>query len=178
MTEESFSREDMMEPIERLFERETGRNNGLFSVLKDEVAQKNPTEGNVDLVFLAGDRTSLHSVRLVAEFDTCLFDMDGGILSLDDVQANASWIALPLDEFRQGDESYNGIMEETCAKRNIGIIVVQPKGRGISAKILLEAPLTAGDYLENYPELKKKWSDDTRGVLVGDDYRVVEYYNR
>lgn len=178
MTEESFSREDMMEPIERLFERETGRSNGLFSVLKDEESLKDPTKGNIDLVFLAEDRTSLHSVRLVTEFDTCLFDMDRGILSLDDVQANASWIALPLDEFRDGDDEYNGIMEETCAKRNIGIIVVQPKGRGISAKSLLDAPVVDGDYLEKYPDLKKKWRDDSRGVLVGDDYRVVEYYNR
>ncbi|AWV90603.1 hypothetical protein [Bradymonas sediminis] len=178
MTEESFSREEMIEPIERLFERETGRDNGLFVVHKSADAQKSPTDGTVDLVFLAEDRTSLHSVRLVTEFDTCLFDMERGILSLDDVQANASWIALPLDEFRAGDESYNGIMEDTCAKRNIGIIVVQPKGRGISAKILLDAPLTSGDYLDNYPELKKKWREDTRGVLVGDDYRVVEYYNR
>src|SRR5690606_28887020 len=135
-------------------------------------------QGTVDLVFLAEDRNSLHSVRVVSDFDTCLFDMERGILSLDNVQANASWIALPLDEFREGDESYNGIMEDTCKKRKIGIIVVQPKGRGISAKIVLEAPLTRGDYLSNYPDLKKKWRADARGVLVGDEYRVVEYYNR
>lgn len=178
MTEASFSREDMLVPIERLFERETGRENGIFSLIKDDEAKKDPSRGTLDLVLLAQDHNSLHSVRVLSEFDTALFDMKRGILSLSDVQANASWIALPLDEFRQGDDSYNGIMMETCAQRDIGIIVVQPKGRGISAKIELQAPLSAGNYLGNYPELKKKWREDSRGVLVGDDYRVVEYYNR
>jgi|SRR5690554_216725 len=178
MTEASFSREDMLVPIERLFERETGRENSIFSQIKDDEAQKDLTKGTLDLVFLAQDHNALHSVRVLTEFDTALFDMKRGILSLDAVQANASWIALPLDEFRKGDDSYNGIMVETCAKRKIGIIVVQPKGRGISAKVELQAPLEAGNYLGNYPEIKRKWRADTRGVLVGDDYRVVEYYNR
>jgi hypothetical protein len=178
MSTESLTREEMMEPIERLFDRETGRDHGLFSIVRDEAAENDPEQGNVDLVYIAGDRNSLHSIRLETSFDTCLFDMDRGILSLNGVQANSSWIALPLDEFREGDDEYNGIMEETCKKRGIGIVAVQPKGRGISAKVLLEAQDHAGDYLAQYPELEQKWREDTRGVLVGDDYRVVEYYNR
>ncbi len=175
-TSYSFDREEMVEPIERMFDREVGRDHGMFEVIKDEETEGG--KGNIDLVYIGGDRRSLHSIRLETNFDNCLFDVNRGIHSLSRVEANAVWIALPLDEYRDGDEQYNGIMRETCEERGIGIITVQPKGRGVSAKIILEADKSDGDHLSKYGELDKRWQEETKDVLVGDDYRVVKYYNR
>lgn len=176
MTSYSFDREDMVEPIERMFEREVGREHGMFATIRDEETEGG--KGNIDLVYVAGDRRSLHVIRLETSFDNCLFDVQRGIHSLSDVEANFLWIALPLDEFRDGDEQYNGIMEETCNERGIGIISVQPKGRGVSAKIIKHAEKKEGDHLDKYGELETDWREETKDVLVGDDYKVVKYYNR
>ncbi len=176
MTSYSFDREDMMEPIERMFDREIGREHGMFDVIKDEETEGG--KGNIDLVYIAGDRQSLHSIRLETSFDNCLFDVQRGIHSLSRVEANYVWIALPLDEFRDGDEQYNGIMLETCKERGIGVITVQPKGRGVSAKVILDAQHSEGDHLSKYGELEQSWKEETKDVLVGDDYKVVKYYNR
>lgn len=176
MTDYSFDREDMAEPIERMFDREVGREHGMFDVIKDEETEGG--KGNIDLVYIGGDRQSLHSIRLETSFDNCLFDVQRGIHSLSSVEANYVWIALPLDEFRDGDEQYNGIMLETCKERGIGVITVQPKGRGVSAKVILEAEHKDGDHLDKYGELEQRWKEETKDVLVGDDYKVVKYYNR
>jgi hypothetical protein len=177
MTSYSFDREDMVEPIERMFDREVGREHGMFDVVRDEETEGG--KGNIDLVYVAGDRHSLHSIRIETSFDNCLFDVNRGIHSLSRVEANAVWIALPLDEFRDGDDEYNGIMRETCEERGIGIITIQPKGRGVSAKIILDAEVDeSDDHLSKYGELDRRWKDDTKDVLVGDDYKVVKYYSR
>ena len=166
----------MMEPIERMFEREVGREHGMFDVIRDEETEGG--KGKIDLVYIAGDRQSLHSIRLETSYDNCLFDVNRGIHSLSNVEANFVWIALPLDEFRDGDEEYNGIMRETCEERGIGVITIQPKGRGVSAKTILEAEFKEGDHLGKYGELEQRWKQETKDVLVGDDYKVVKYYNR
>ncbi|MFP4597119.1 MAG: hypothetical protein ACOC9J_03215 [Persicimonas sp.] len=176
MSEYAFDREDMVEPIERMFDREVGRDHGMFDVVRDDETEGG--KGKIDLVYIAGDRRSLHSIRIEVSFDNCLFDVNRGIHSLGQVEANYVWIALPLDEFRDGDDEYNGIMKETCKERGIGIITIQPKGRGVSAKIILEAEEQEGDHLPKYGELERRWKEDTKGVLVGDDYKVVKYYNK
>ncbi|MFW5967847.1 MAG: hypothetical protein ACOCV2_10030 [Persicimonas sp.] len=172
----AFDRDDMIEAIERMFEREVGRDHGMFDVFREEDTAGG--KGNVDVVYIAGDRHSLHSIRIEQSFDNCLFDVTGGIHSLSDVEANYVWIALPLDEFRDGDEEYNGIMRRTCEERGIGIITVQPKGRGVSAKIIVEADEKEGDHLSKYGELERRWREETKDVLVGDDYKVVNYYSK
>lgn len=173
MSTYSLDREDMVDAIERMFDREVGRDHGMFDIIRDEETEGG--KGKIDLVYIAGDRRSLHSIRIETSFDNCLFDVNRGIHSLGRVEANCVWIALPLDEYRDGDEQYNGIMRETCEERGIGIITVQPKGRGVSAKIILEPVEEEGDHLSKYGELEKRWRDETKDVLVGEDYRVVKY---
>ena len=176
MTSYSFDREDMIEPIGRMFDREVGQDHGMYDTFRDEDTQGG--KGNIDLVYVAGDRQSLHVIRLETSFDNCLFDVQRGIHSLTDVESNYAWIALPLDEFRDGDDAYNGIMEETCRERGIGIISIQPKGRGVSAKIIVEAEYKEGDHIDKYGDLARRWKEETKDVLVGDEYKVVKYYSR
>lgn len=178
MTTAQLTREEMMEPIERLFEREIGGDFTLVDVHRASIDEQSHRDDIIDMLYLAGGRNALHSVRLESSFDTCIFDIDRGILSLRDMDANATWIALPLDELRQGDKEYSGIMEDTCVRRGIGIIGVHPKGRGISAKVIVDARFEEGDFLEHHPGLEDQWRDYAHGLLVGDGYRVVEYYDR
>lgn len=188
MSTESLTCQEMIEPLERFMERRAGSNPTAFSTefpTADDPPQAAPegvdegqSFGHLDLVHLVGDRQSLHLLRVVERFDTCLFDMERGLLSLSDVPANYAWIALPLDEFRLGEQEYGDIFADTCAERGIGIAVVQPRGKGLSGKSMVEPTARAGSFIRHHADLAAKWRQTTRGYLVGDDYRVVEYYPR
>lgn len=177
MTDNAITRESMESPIERLFEREFPSAYGtIHEPRKTKAGTADPEK--VDMLYLEKTKGGLHAVRIENTYDDCMFDLSGGIHTLNEVAANRHWIALPLDEFRDGDEEYNGIMRETCEERGIGVITIQPKGRGVSAKTILEAEFKEGDHLGKYGELEQRWKQETKDVLVGDDYKVVKYYNR
>jgi hypothetical protein len=169
----SFTREEMIEPIERMFEREYPTELGLFEVLEEETEGG---DGNVDLVYIQGTRESLHSVRIEESYDSSVLDINRGMHSLHDVDANFVWIALPLYEFRDGEDLFNDVMMETCRERGYGIITVQTKGRGISAKFVLEADEIQGSFIESYGPIAEKWEEAKQTELVEDQFKVVDYY--
>lgn len=169
MTDVEITVESMVDPIERFFEREYPNPYGLV--------HEPPSEDSpADLVYLEKGEDGLHAVRFEEKYDTCIFDVSTGIHALGNMPANRHWIALPLDEFRDGEENFNGIMESQCRERGLGIITVQQKGRGLSAKVIVEPTIEEGKFLESYPRLKKKW--DSRDVVPGaeEGYQVVDYY--
>ena len=175
MTDNAITRESMESPIERLFEREFPSAYGtIHEPRKTKAGTADPEK--VDMLYLEKTKGGLHAVRIENTYDDCMFDLSGGIHTLNEVAANRHWIALPLDEFRDNEEVYNGIMEETCRKRGIGILCVQPKGRGLSAKIIAVAEPVKGDFVEQYPSLKQKWDSLVEDNAVAAGFKVVEYY--
>ena len=176
MTDYSFERSEMVDPIQRMFEREVASEYGMFEVVDDTETEGG--SGNIDIVYVAGANENLHVIRIEESYDDCLFDVTRGIHSLSDVEANYLWIALPLDDFREGEEEYNDIMMDTCEERGIGIITVQPKGRGISAKIIEEAFKKQGEFLEQYADLAERWQKRADTKLADEDLKVVNYYNK
>lgn len=175
MTDHVINRETMESPIERLFEREYPSAYGTIHEPRKTKAGKTDT-GKVDMLYLEKTKQGLHAVRIENSYDDCMFDLNGGIHTLNGVAANRHWIALPLDHFRDNDEVYNGIMEKTCRERGIGILCVQPKGRGLSAKIIAVAEASKGDYIDRYPALRVKWESLIEDNAFADGYKVVEYY--
>jgi hypothetical protein len=170
-----ITREDMIEPIQRMFEREYGDDYGLFEIVEEESGG----ERLVDLVYIHGDSEHLHVVRLEGSYDNCVFDVqDGGLHVLRDVEANYRWIALPLYEFREGEDEHSGAMKDGCENRGIGVISAQKKGRGVSAKILLEPEHQEGEFLDHYPSARDEWEAYTRQETAPEGYKVVEYYER
>ena len=173
-----FNIEEMSEPIERLFEREFPSEFGIFDSDADLV-KGNPRAAEMDLLYLAGSTKHLHAIRLILTYDQCLFNVDQGLHSLSRARGNYLWIALPLDEFREGEAEFNDILETTCQERGVGVITVQPRGRGLSAKVIKKARRQEGDFLEDYKGLKTKWRTLRHESSMGvDGYQVVDYYNR
>jgi hypothetical protein len=172
-----FSVDAMTEPIERLFEREFPTDFGIFlsgATLSDSYPGARP----IDLLYLAGSPRSLHAIKLLSSYDSCLFDVHEGIHALRGVRCNLCWIGLPLDEFREGEVEYNAILEKTCSERGIGILTVQPRGRGLSAKIISSPERDDGDHLDSYAGLRGRWRDLKAGSLAVDGFQVVDYYGR
>lgn len=168
-------REDMIGAVQRMFERESGSGYGMFEVLDRET---DGGKGNVDLIYAyGGENPDIHVVRTEDSYDSCLFDVNSGIHVLQNVEANERWIALPLPEFRDGEDQYNEVMKQECRERGVGIISVQKKGRGYSAKVLLESSKEEGNFLGDYgQDVVEKWQDHVAGEEVVEDYRVVDYY--
>jgi hypothetical protein len=169
----------MREPIERLFEREY---EAALNVLRfgTEVGFSNghAPEGLVDLIYVAGGREQLHGVRIRLSYDDCLFDIHDGIHTLGEARANYRWIALPLEAYREGEDEYRDIMHKTCEQRGFGIIAVQVKGRGLSAKIILGAERKPGNFLDVYEGLAQTWKQRLGSDEIIDGYQVVDYYDR
>lgn len=169
-TELSFTRTDMMEPIERMFEREYPNKYNIFEPLED------PTEGGsglADIAYIQGNEKGLHVVRLEESYRDCLTNVNAGIHSLSKIDANFCWLAIPLNEFREGEETFGGLLERTCTQRGFGLIAVQQKGLGISAKVLVAPKKTEGSFLPLYGDLQAKWSEASRGRSTRGEYRVV-----
>lgn len=174
MTDYSFDRQEMTDPIERMFEREFPSEYGMFENIEEEETEGGG--GKVDIVYIAGAKENLHVIRLYESFDSCVFSHDRGILSMRDIQANYIWLALPLDEFRDGEDEHNDIIQVTCEKRGLGVITLQPKGRGISAKILIQAQQQAGNFMDKYGDLGDRWRKQATDALVKEDLKVINYY--
>lgn len=174
MSSYSFSREDMVEPIERMFDREISSGFGMFEVIAD--VETEGGSGNVDLIYVTPEKEGLHVIRIEESFDDTVYDVTRGIHTLSDVEANYLWIALPLDEFRDGEEKINNILTKTCRDRGYGIITLQPKGRGISAKAILEPAKKPGKHLSKYGDLAERWRAATKNELADEQYKPVEYY--
>ena len=170
-----ISKQDMIEPVERMYEREYGGEHGMFQVVEDETEGG---DGNVDLVYVQGDSRHLHVIRIEEDYDDCMFNAQGGLFSMRDVEANYRWIALPLYELREGEEQWNDRMKSECEKRGIGIITAQKKGRGVSAKIALEPTKKEGDFLSEYRDVQEEWRESGGGDEAPEGFRVVDYYKR
>lgn len=173
-----FSVASMTEPIERLFEREFPTDYGIFlsGATLSEAYRGEATP--IDLLYLAGGPRSLHAIKLLSTYDACLFDVNEGIHALRGIQANFCWIGLPLDEFREGEAEYNNILEKTCSERGLGILTVQPRGRGLSAKIINSPEKDEGDHLDAYDNLRKRWREIKDRNMAVDGFQVVDYYGR
>ena len=176
MASYELTRQEMIEPIERMYEREYGGDVGMFHTMEGEATDGG--DGNVDLVYIHGDSEHLHVIRIEENYDDCLFDIEGGIHSLAEVDANYRWIALPLYELRQGEEAWNDRMKTECERRGIGIITAQKKGRGVSAKVIREPTQKEGKFLSEYGDLEKVWRSERKGEEAPEGFRVVDYYNQ
>lgn len=174
---DNFSLESMLEPIERLFERDFPTD---YAVLATQIPLTDH-DGHftkIDLAYIAGSAKSLHTVKVLATYDDCLFNVRGGIHAVSRAPGNFLWIALPLDELREGEAQYNSILEKTCQDRGVGIITVQPHGRGFSAKIIKNARRIEGDHLDEFEGLRARWNATKNQDLVMDGFQVVDYYSR
>ncbi len=171
-----FSVDSMIEPIERLFEREYPTDYGIF-VPHAQLAEGEDDATGVDLLYVAGSSKMLHSIKILSDYDTCLFDVQEGIHSMSQARGNYLWIGLPLDEFREGEAQYNDILEETCEDRGVGILTVQPRGRGLSAKIISRPEKLEGDFLESYDGLREEWREVKDRNMAMDGYEIVDYYS-
>ena len=171
-TDFEFTRSEMIEPIERMFEREYPNKYSLFTEVDKET---DGGAGYVHLAYVQGSRKGLHVVRMEESYSKCLSDVHAGIHSLSNVEANYLWLALPLHEFRDGEDNLNDMLNQTCKDRGIGIIAVQQKGLGMSAKVLLEPNKNPGDFLPMYGDLKERWRRANSGRSSQGEYRVVNY---
>lgn len=167
MSELDLERDDMLEPIERLFEREFDTTYGV---------PHEPGEGrDSHFVYVEKELGGLHAVRFENSYEDCLFDLDKGMHAAQDMVANQRWVALPLDAYRDGEDEFGDVMMQQCKQRGIGIITVQAKGRGLSAKIILQPEIEEGSLIENYPELEDQWRSVARDRDVAKGWKVVNY---
>ncbi len=172
-----FSVDAMIEPIERLFEREFPTDYGIF-VPHAKLLENGRNKTDVDLLYVAGSSKMLHAIKILSSYDTCLFDVQQGIHSMSQAKGNHLWIGLPLDEFREGEAQYNDILGTTCKDRGVGILTVQPRGRGLSAKIISRPVKEEGDFLDYYEGLRKEWREVKDRNMAMDGYEIVDYYSR
>ena len=171
-TDMDFTRDEMIEPIERMFEREYPNKYTLFKVVDEET---DGGSGYVDLAYVQGSQQGLHVVRMEENYKDCLTNVHAGIHSLSKVEANYLWLAVPLHEFRDGEDDLGDLLLATCKQRGIGIIAIQQKGLGMSAKVLHEPKKTEGSFLELYGTLLETWREVSRGRTSQGEYRVVNY---
>ena len=170
-----FTIDAMIEPIERLFEREFPTDYGIF-VPHAKLVENKRGVTDMDLLYVAGSSKMLHAIKILSTYDTCLFDVQQGIHSMSQAYGNLLWIGLPLNEFREGEAQYNDILAETCEDRGVGIITVQPRGRGLSAKIIKRPIEQDGDFLERYEGLRQEWREVKDRNMAMDGYEIVDYY--
>ncbi|MFU8803895.1 MAG: hypothetical protein ACNA8W_08820 [Bradymonadaceae bacterium] len=175
--QEIIKANDMLEPIERLFERDYGAEHGFFCS-ELQFTNGHAPHLKIDLVYVGGSREHLHAVKILESYNACLFDIHEGIHALGNAPGNYLWIALPLEEFRDGEEAYKDIMLKTCQERGFGIITVQVKGRGLSAKVIQVPRRQEGTFLEYYQGVNEMWKDRVGTDVVLDGFQVVDYYER
>ncbi len=171
----NISRKEMIEPVERMYEREYGSEHGMFHVLEEEGEDG---EEAVTLTYIQGDSNHLHIIRIEDNYDDCMFNTDRGLFSLRDVDANYRWIALPLYALREGEEEWNDRMKSECDKRDIGIITAQKKGRGVSAKIIQTPDKKEGNFLSAYDKVQEEWEQKAESDAAPEGFKVVDYYKR
>lgn len=169
MSEPLISFDTMVEPIERFFEREFP--NPIGSIYNLTFQQEAPI-----LAYLEKGVNGLHLVRFEELYDDAIFSVFRGIHALSCLTANFRWIALPLDEFREGEDDFCKIMERETQRRGLGIIAVQQKGRGISAKVIVRPKLLSGNFLGQQSELYKQWRNIDRRPGSYEGYQVVDFY--
>lgn len=170
----TIEREDMVEPVDRMFEREYEADQTLVVQLDEETEGGS---GSIDMVYVQGGAEEIHAIRFEEDYEDCVFDVrEGALHALRDVEANYRWVALPLYEFRDGEDQYSDVMKEECEKRGFGVISAQKKGRGVSAKVLMAPSRVDGDFLDGYPPVRDQWGEAHRGETAPGSYKVVDYY--
>lgn len=168
MTIDDISFDDTLEPLERMFEREYP--------VEPFISTASP-DGDAHFVVVEPASRDLHVVRFEKSYSDCIFDLDSGIHAAQDLKGNRRWIALPLDEFRDGEQEYNDVMLNQCKARGVGIITVQQKGKGLSAKVIFEPSRVDGDFIDVFPEIAKALLNvDTVGLDAA-GLRVVSIYD-
>ncbi|MEM1349573.1 MAG: hypothetical protein AAGI01_13505 [Myxococcota bacterium] len=169
MTGNSYSREEMIEPIERMFEREFESPYSMFS----ELAGPANSAKDADVAYIEGTYKNLHVVKLEESYAQCISDVNAGIHALSRIDANFRWLGVPLDSFRDGEREVNGLLHRMCSSRGIGILVVQPKGMGISAKVELEPRRVDGDFMGDFKRLRREWRQEV-DVLREERYSTID----
>lgn len=172
-----FKTDEMIEPIERLFEREYPC---TFDIYKDDpkLTDDGPRSVPVDVVYVAGSVQKLHAIKLASSYDDCLFDVKSGLHAMSRATANYRWLALPLEALREGEAEYNDILLKTAEERGVGIITVQPRGRGLSAKIVVKPKYDEGDFLDHYEDLRDLYRAIKDRDVASEGFQVVDYYGR
>jgi hypothetical protein len=155
----SIAIDEMIEPVERFFEREFPAERSLFTGLEEDV-QHDPY-AQADLAYVQGAKDALHAVCVARSYADSLTDVHGGIHASSGLDANFCWLAMPLHEFRDGDDMCNGLLESLCEERGIGLITVQPSGLGFSAKVIVEPKRRKGRFLKSYEGLPSMWKHNT-----------------
>lgn len=169
MSDADIQLDDMLEPIERLLEREYHFDGALIQTPKDQ--------SKAQLIYVEHAHHAIHAVRIEESYSDCIFDLDKGIHLAQDLTANKRWIALPLDEFRDGEEEYDEVMTHQCKSRGVGIMTIQKKGRGLSAKVILPPEQNEGRFIEHYPKLDDRWDNQSlEDPDAADGWRVVNLY--
>lgn len=165
MSDTDLEISDMIEPIERLLEREFPFEHALTHQPEFETKAH---------LFYVERANGIHAVRIEKTYSACIFDLGSGMHAAQDLTANRRWIALPLEEFRDGEDSYDEVMQRECKSRGIGIMTVQQKGRGLSAKIILPSEEQRGRFIEEYPELNERFEESTgRDPHAAHGWKVV-----
>ncbi|RVU42796.1 hypothetical protein EA187_14905 [Lujinxingia sediminis] len=172
-----FSTDAMVEPIERLFEREFPSTFDLFND-DPKLSDEGPRSVPVDVVYVAGSVQKLHAIKLASSYDDCLFDVRSGLHAMSRATANYRWLALPLEALREGEAEYNDILLKTAGERGVGIITVQPRGRGLSAKIVVNANYEEGDFLDHYQGMRDHYRSSKERDVAAEGFQVVDYYGR
>lgn len=164
MTEQNLyhlSTDEMVDPIERLFEREFAAHIALFRPLK-------PTQ-DAELAYISGSRDKLHLVVLESSYRDALCNIERGLHLSSRLDANYRWLALPLDVFRSGESNFHDMLVELADERGVGLICVQPSGAGLSAKVIHSSKHHEGIFLDQYPILEKSWLELSPGPF----YEVI-----
>ena len=95
-TEMAFTREDMLDPIERMFEREYSNK---YNVFEELLTTTEGGSGLADLAYVQGSEKGLHVVRIEESYRDCLTNVNAGVHSLSKIESNYRWLAVPLHEF-------------------------------------------------------------------------------
>lgn len=167
-----FSHDELVDAVKRLFERHFEEDLGLFHDVSPQDADSLQL---ADFVYV--DRSGdLHLIQVHRSFDEAFFDLRTGLHALTGAEANAVWLAMPLDEYRSGNELFNERIEKCCRERGVGIVGVYRCGRGVSARVYVEPVHHNGRYLADHPELETAWQKSGQAIVSGKmpgDYLVV-----
>ncbi len=145
------NREDMMEPIERLFERTYENKTTVFEDLR-------ASPKTADIAVVTGAKDALHVVRLEESWRDCVVDPNTGMMGVAHAPGNERWIALPMNSFREHESDYQDHLRESCERRGVGIILIRVQGLGLAATIELEPAHVDGEFLESYERVRQAWS--------------------
>jgi len=173
-----FELEDLVQSVERLFERENEEDPGVMVHGDHSAAEALPDDADLVYVDAAGD---LHLIHVTTSFDEAFFDLRRGLHALTGAESDFAWVALPYDDFRTGNKLFDGKIEDICKRRGVGVIGISRCGRGLSARFYVESRRAGRGDLAEYNELEQLWrgrrnASVIAGTKPGEYYVVADEY--